>query len=222
MSHIEIYPAILSTSIMELDDTFNKLASLSDIIHIDIADGVFVKNKTYPYISDDSAAYLPQGTAFFSVHFMVQDPTSIVRQYIVRGAKEVFVHVECFADDAALLSFVSEFTQSVNIGFAVRPETSIEQLINCLIIAQVKTCMIMTLTEIGVQGSGFDSNSLSRIKTVRSLLPDVRIVTDGAINESNIVDVVSAGANACVVGSALVTSSDPADTYQKLLLLVNH
>lgn len=216
-----IIPAVLQKTKEELDSVYSKMAPLSHKIHIDATDGLFTPYPSYPYTTKERHHLLPSGDSFFSVHLMVRHPFEIAQKYISEGAKELIVHVESFETETQLLKFVHAYKPLAIITLAVAPGTAMETLYKAINTTHLQSVMIMTLTDIGRQGSEFDRASLLKIKEMRAKHPKIRIATDGSINATNIYDISFAGADECVIGSALVKSEDPRATFEALSGLVS-
>jgi pentose-5-phosphate-3-epimerase len=221
MIHFEIIPAVLPNTREELQKSFEKIANLSHKIHLDAADGILVSHKSFPYTEKDRHLLLPEGgSAECSVHLMVSHPFEIAEKYINAGAKEIYVHVESFESDTLLLKFMHAFARKVSVGLSIAPKTPIEKITHAISISHVERVMVMTLTDIGRQGSEFDKTQLRKIKELRNMFPNIHILADGSVNATNIRDVKFSGANGCVVGSALMKSEKPAEEYARLQGLV--
>lgn len=217
-----IIPAVLQNTKEELTEVYHKMAPLSNKIHIDVSDGLFTPYKSYPYTMKERRELLPAGNSLFSVHLMVKHPLEIAQKYIDAGAQELIVHIESFESTTQLLTFIHMYKQKVVITLAITSHTSIETLFEALDVTSLTSVMIMTITDIGKQGGDFDRSSLTKISEVRSRYPRIRITTDGSINATNIYDVSFAGADECIVGSALVRAENPQEAYATLTARVAH
>lgn len=217
----DIIPAVLGQTKEEMYQATLKVGPLHHTLHIDTADGVLVPHKAYPYTEKERHGLLPEYAAAFSVHLMVQHPFEIAEKYIAAGAKEVYVHVESFESDTLLLRFFHAFGNKVRIGLVLEPKTDVERIVHALMITHATRAMVMTLTDIGRQGSSFDPSQLKKISAIRNAFPNSYIIADGSVNATNIYDVQRAGANGAVVGSALMRSTEPGKEYARLQALVS-
>ena len=101
-------------------------------------------------------------------------------------------------------------------GVALNTSTNIESVLPLLGSVSVVQCM--GIEKIGYQGQPFDERVLSHIRFLREHNADLLISVDGSIHRETVVQVVNAGANRLVVGSALFNKEDISDAYTKLIL----
>src|SRR6185503_9901881 len=197
---IEIAPSILSADFSRLGQEIEAVErGGAGVLHVDVMDGHFVPNITIglPVVkSIAGATRLP-----IDAHLMISEPGRYAEQFVGAGAKMVSVHVEADAHlHRALAAIRSAGAQA---GVAVNPATPLSSLDEALPFADY--ILIMSVNP-GFGGQRFISTALEKVRRLRSMIDerglDVRIEIDGGIDLNNIAEVVAAGAEIMVAGSA--------------------
>ena len=214
MRKLIILPAVLSDNEDELKKQIEKVSPLSKNLHLDYADGIFVDNKTvdWQFILDLPEHYHNKN---IYLHLMCQEPIAIAKEALLKGFQEVSIHIETLKEND--IEAIKELKELGKIGLALKLETPISKVAPYLDIADSIT--IMTV-EAGGQSRAFQREGLEKIKSLRVQGYKGIIVADGGMNENTIADVVEAGANRLVVGSALTQAQDPKKVYNRLLELI--
>jgi len=212
-----VIPAIIPKS---LDDLKTKLELLSfaKALQIDLVDGKFVSNSSWPYQPsgnvEEIAPFLTKNE--IEVDLMVSDPMQAVTDWIQTGAKRIVFHIESLSGNISVLPiFLTEKKGSLLFGLAINNDTPLEQLYSFM--DQIDFVQLMGIASIGKQGEPFDNRVIDRVTTIRSLYPNLEISIDGAVDQTNISALKNAGANRFVVGSAILNSNDPQAVYNELL-----
>ncbi len=214
----EVIPAILPKN---YDDLKNKIALVRGIVpiaQIDICDGVFVKNTTWPF-SDDShvEAILneQEGMPFwedidFELDLMVSDAVENFPFYTKLGPKRVIFHLEAqenLDDFKDFLEGMDPYIRdSIKIGVAVNPDTQIEKVFPILNFVDFVQCM--GIEKEGFQGQSFDLHDLAHIKLIKNKFPGLPISVDGGVNLETAPMILEAGADRLVIGSAIFKTND--------------
>lgn len=209
-----IIPAIIPSTLNDLRDQL-ELLSFADTIQIDLVDGNFVSNISWPYElgSDISEAADMLAGRQFEVDLMVREPLVAANQWLSIGASSIVFHLESFDDPEDILNLKNDFDFS--LGVAVNNDTELEKLFS--LVDNIDFVQLMGIAEIGSQGQPFDSRVIQHIVTLRSLYPDLVISIDGGVNEETITALKEAGANRFVVGSTILNAEDPQKKYEELL-----
>jgi ribulose-phosphate 3-epimerase len=143
-------------------------------------------------------------------------------QWISAGAKRVIVHVEAFPDAAHLLQFVVKFKEeyggdgsflATGLGVAINIETDLAVLDPILEYVDFVQCM--GIRNIGYQGNPFDNAVLERIRTLKQKKQELVISVDGGITVENAREIINAGAQRLIVGSAIFNSDDIPATIEE-------
>ena len=204
---VQIAPSILSADFAALGrDIAAAERGGADLIHVDVMDGHFVPNITIgpPVVR----AIRRVATRPLDVHLMIEDPDRFIEEFVAAGASMVSVHVEVVRHLNRTVSFIRKL--GAKAGVVINPATPASSLED--IAPDVDFVLVMSVNP-GFGGQAFIPHSLEKLRRVRSVLDGARssalIEIDGGIDQSNVADVVAAGANILVAGQAIFGSSDP-------------
>jgi ribulose-phosphate 3-epimerase len=203
---IRIIPAILEKDVHEVQKKLEVVSDFAELAQIDIADGKFVASTT---VAPAALAMITLPLPV-EIHLMVQNPQEYFQTCAALKAQRVFWHYEAVANMKAVLEKAGEF--SFANGIALNPETPLDVLSGVL--ERVDAVLLMGVTP-GAQGRPFVSETIERVKTLRSVFGG-HIAVDGAVSEKNIAALVGAGATDLAVGSVLFKSNNIVETYKKL------
>ena len=168
-------------------------------IHFDVMDGMFVPSISFgmPVLASIHDAT----EQFMDVHLMVQEPIRYVEAFQKAGADYVTVHLEACEDVKTTLDKIHAC--GMKAGLAVNPETDVKELVPYM--EDVEMILIMSVQP-GFGGQKFIPESLDKIREVRAMLNEKNLETDiqvdGGIYVENVREVLDAGANVMVAGSA--------------------
>jgi len=202
---IEIAPSILSADFARLEHEIEKAQSGgADIIHVDVMDGHFVPNIT---IGPPVVASIRKATNLpLDVHLMIDDPGRYVEDFVRAGANWISVHVEADVHLDRTLRYLKE--NGIKTGVAINPGTSLASLQEILQLADF--ILIMTVNP-GFGGQKFIPSSLDKIRKLREIIASnglkTRIEIDGGIGPENLKELLVAGAEIIVAGSAVFKSA---------------
>lgn len=182
-------------------------------LHFDVMDGMFVPSISFgmPVLKSihDATAQV------MDAHLMVQEPIRYVEAFKNAGADLVTVHLEACEDIHATISKIREC--GMKVGLSICPETPAESVKDLL--KDVDMLLVMSVHP-GFGGQKFIPESLDKIRAIRSMIVEqglnVDIQVDGGIYHSNVRDVLDAGANIIVAGSA-VFNGDPAENTKAFM-----
>ncbi len=218
---MEIIPAILPRDFNEIEDKTALIDGLANTVQIDICDGKFVANTTWPYKKRDenfeSIIHEDRGMPSwenldYEFDLMIKDPTvDDVRQWLSAGAKRIVLHAESSPD---LTPVIAVLDGLVEIGLAINIGTPLD------VIEKYKTkiayIQFMGITRVGFQGQAFDPRVLEKIKEAKEKYPDFPIQVDGGVSLATAEQLASVGADRLVTGSILFESDNIVDTYRSL------
>ncbi len=198
-------PSILSADFKVLGEQIRMTADKgAKYLHFDVMDGMFVPSISFgmPVLKS-----IRGGTSqVMDVHLMVTDPIRYVDAFHEAGADILTVHLEACQDMQAVLDKIH--ASGMKAGVSVKPGTAIESL--SPILEQADMFLIMCV-EPGFGGQAFIPESLDRIKNLRAMLDEKGLKTDievdGGIYLTNVREVIDAGANIIVAGSAVFNGS---------------
>ena len=203
---IKIAPSILSADFSRLGEDIEKLHNGgADFIHIDVMDGRFVPNISFgmPIIKD----IRNRTNKVFDVHLMIEEPSKYIDDFIAAGADIITIHYEAEKHIDRAIQYIK--SKGVKAAVAINPGTPTFVLKD--IIAQLDMVLIMSVNP-GFGGQKFISYSIEKIKEVKKMSEgindDLLIQVDGGIDPSNVQEVISAGANVIVAGSAVFKNGE--------------
>ena len=199
---VKIAPSILSADFSKLGEEVIKLHDAgADFIHIDVMDGEFVPNISFgmPVIK----AIRNKTDKVFDVHLMINNPQRYIDDFIDAGADIITLHYEAEKHLDRAIQYIK--SKGVKAAVALNPATPTVVLKN--IIGILDMVLIMSVNP-GFGGQSFIPYSLDKIKEVKQMAieannKDILIQVDGGIDSNNVNDVVEAGANVIVAGSAV-------------------
>lgn len=212
---VEIAPSILSADFARLGEAIEAVKrGGASVIHIDVMDGHFVPNITIglPVVrSLARATRLPLDT-----HLMIEEPGRYAEQFVEAGARMVSVHVEI--DPHLHRTLTAIRSKGGLAGIAINPATPLAALEEPLPFADF--VLLMSVNP-GFGGQQFIPTALDKTRRLRRMIEErglkTRIEIDGGIDKHNIADVVAAGAEIIVAGTAVFGGSDPALAVRELL-----
>ena len=211
---IQISPSVLSADLAKLYDECAAIdAAGADLIHLDVMDGAFVPNLTFgaPVIKGARlATKLP-----FDVHLMIEEPGRYIEDFVGAGADLITVHAESCKHLDRTIASIKE--RGILAGVALNPATPLQTVE--YVLEKVDMVLIMTVNP-GFGGQKFIPYTLEKIKKLRGMLNEAGLTTDievdGGVNAANVREVLDAGANVIVAGSAVFKNDAAANTKEFL------
>ncbi len=193
---------ILSPSILAAD--FGKLAEQIKIteengakyLHLDVMDGAFVPSISFgmPVIK----SLRKYSSQVFDVHLMIENPERYLEDFKVAGADIITVHTEATKHLHRTVTRIKEL--GLKAGVSLNPATPLSAIE--LVLSEVDMVLIMSVNP-GFGGQKFIPFTLDKIRKLREMAPDIDIEVDGGVNKDNVAELVKAGANVLVAGTAV-------------------
>lgn len=213
---IKMAPSILSADFARLLENVKKVERAGcEYLHIDVMDGHFVPNITLgPAIVKSLRKDV---NMVFDAHLMIENPDNYIKDFVDAGCDMIVVHEEACTHLHRTIQNIKSF--NVKAGVALNPATPIENI--KYILNDIDMVLIMTVNP-GFGGQSFIGTMIDKIKELKALIDekglDVDIQVDGGIKPSNVSEVVKAGANVIVAGSAIFNSDDIEATVKEFRL----
>ncbi|MEW9124010.1 MAG: ribulose-phosphate 3-epimerase [Thermotaleaceae bacterium] len=203
---VQIAPSILSADFSNLIGDIKKVEEAGvDMLHIDVMDGHFVPNITIgPLVlqSIRKKTKLP-----FDVHLMIENPDQYIPEFAKAGADILTVHVEASRHIHRTIQNIK--AHGIRAGVSLNPATPLDTL--NYILGDLDMVLLMSVNP-GFGGQTFIPTVLDKIAHLKQMIDErgypTDIQVDGGINLDNVQDVVKAGANILVAGSAIFNSND--------------
>ena len=216
---VRIAPSILAADFSALgEEIATAERGGADLIHVDVMDGHFVPNIT---IGPPVVRAIKRVTSLpLDVHLMIADPARYLTTFADAGADFLSVHVEATPHLHKTLTEIKKL--GVQAGVALNPSTP-ESVLN-EIATEVDFILVMSVNP-GFGGQKFIPRTLTKIVAIQEILEKAKneapIEVDGGISQSNAGNVVAAGADMLVAGSAIFGSPDPSQAIEMLRMAGN-
>ncbi len=213
MNHL-VSTSILNSDLLNLGQTVKMLnGSLTDWIHLDIMDGMFVPNISFGFPVVSHVKKISEKP--LDVHLMIMDPDRYLQRFREAGADILTVQYEACVH---LHRTVTEIRQlGMKAGVAINPHTPVSLLHD--ILPSVDMVLIMTVNP-GFGGQSFINRSYSKVAELHKIINDngynILIEVDGGIDLSKASGLVGIGVNVLVAGNSVFSSENPAETIKLL------
>lgn len=239
---MQIIPAINEDDFSQIKNKLNIISSFSHWVQIDIADGKFTSHKTWnnpQELSDvrgqprrKGSGLRPQASEMSDVnielHLMVENSENAIDDWLKIGVKRIIVHFEAIKNSAAknpdndesdILNFILAKCEAngVELGLAINPETSAEELMPHL--DKIRFIQILAVNP-GSAGQKFQKETLEKIKFLKSLnfngYANTIVEVDGGINLEIAKMCKEAGADILAAASYIWNSENPKTAFEEL------
>ena len=198
---IKLAPSILSADFSQLAESVKAVENAGcEYLHIDVMDGHFVPNITFGAVVFEKLRKKSNMT--FDCHLMIEQPDLYLEDFVKAGADIITVHQEACVHLNRTIHHIKVL--GCKAGVAINPATSPQALE--YVLQDVDMVLIMSVNP-GFGGQKFIPQSLDKIKKLKQMIDaknyNVDIQVDGGVSVDNIHDIVTAGANIVVAGSAI-------------------
>ena len=200
-------PSILAADFMRLGEQVKAVSDEgAEYLHIDVMDGMFVPSLSLGVCIVESVR--KDTDMILDVHLMIKEPIRYVDGFARAGADLITVHLEACTDVWGTLEMIH--SAGCRAGLSIKPQTPVEAVEEYLEL--VDLILIMSV-EPGFGGQSYIPKSTARIKEMAKLIADsgydIELQVDGGIKLNNVREVLDAGANVIVAGSAIFKNPGP-------------
>ena len=180
MSEIRITPSILNADLGNLDSEIAKIASVSDLLHLDIMDNKFVPNQTWDFVAAEKI--IQKSPIAVDAHLMIADPDIQAPLYAEIGCKSVTVHFEACQNASQVLRSIRN--AGARSALALKPKTDFSVLKSYR--ADIDMILIMTV-EPGFGGQKFMVEMMEKVRKSRDFIgdADIWLQVDGGIDRKS-------------------------------------
>lgn len=213
-SEFKLAPSILSADFSDLGQALSQCESGgAPWVHVDVMDNQFVPNLTIGPPVVKSLRFKTE--KILDVHMMVVEPEKLVEPFAKAGADIITFHIEATSDPQGVIDLIRSTGKEV--GISLKPSTPISTIEPYF--DQIDLILVMSVDP-GFGGQGYIEGSTERIKEIKQKLIEqclqdrVLIEVDGGIKLHNAKEVVDAGADVLVAGSAIFGTDDPVQTIK--------
>jgi len=194
-------PSLLAADFTKLGEQIKETERCgAQFLHIDVMDGIFVPSISFGMPLIESIR--PITKQFFDVHLMIVEPERYIQEFVDCGADGITFHLEATKDPQKVIDRIHK--AGAKAGISIKPGTPLEEVYPYL--SKVEMVLIMSV-EPGFGGQSFLPEAFGRIRKIREYLDRhqlaARLEVDGGIGKKNVREVMAAGADVFVAGSAV-------------------
>lgn len=211
---VEIVPSILSADFAHLAEEIARVErGGASMLHLDVMDGHFVPNLTIGPPVVESLRKITR--LHFDVHLMIENPEHHIPAFARAGANSISVHYEACRHLDAVLGVIR--SEGVMAGVVLNPATPVEALQDVL---EVADYVLLMSVNPGFGGQKLIPYVLDKVRRLDRMRREKKLALpieiDGGVHLQNLGDVVRAGCDWIVTGSAVFHSTDPEATVREM------
>ena len=209
---VKLAPSILSADFSRLLEHVQEVEKAGvEYLHVDVMDGHFVPNISFgaPILKSLKG----KTNLFLDVHLMIENPDAFIADFVEAGANLINVHIEACKHIHRTIQLIKSY--GVKAGVTLNPGTPLSSIEE--ILPELDMVLLMSVNP-GFGGQSYIPSSTNKIKRLKAMIDqngfNCDIQVDGGINLNNIKEVVDAGANVIVAGSAIFNTPDINETVK--------
>ena len=194
-------PSLLSADFAKLGQQVRLLDEAgAQYVHIDVMDGMFVPSISMGLPVMKSIRDCTE--RIFDVHLMIEEPVRYIDEFVAAGADLITVHAEACKHLDRTVEAIKE--TGVLAGVALNPSTSLHVL--DYILPKLDMVLLMSVNP-GFGGQKYIPYTTQKIRDLRKMIErtgqEIDIEVDGGVNLNNVGEIMEAGANVIVAGTAV-------------------
>ena len=208
-----IAPSMLAADFLHLEKDVHLVNKHADLFHLDIMDGTFVPNISYGFPVVEAIASIAEKP--LDVHLMIVHPEKYIERFARLGTAMLSFHLNATDKPAQALLHIRE--TGMKAGLVINPDMPVDVLFPYLHLCDY---IILMSVFAGFGGQRFIEDTYDRIRTLKAEIDrlglDVKIEVDGGVSPANAKQLIEAGAEILVAGSAVFKADDPSEIIAQM------
>lgn len=204
---------MLAADFLHLEKDVQLVNQYADLFHLDIMDGIFVPNISYGFPVVEAISKIAEKP--LDVHLMIINPENYIERFAKVGTAMLSFHLNATDKPAEALQQIRE--NGMKAGLVINPDLPVESLFPYLHLCDYVLLMSVFA---GFGGQKFIEDTYERIRTLKAEIErqglDISIEVDGGVSPENAQDLIAAGAEILVAGSAVFKAEDPSEVIASM------